>query len=280
MKRAPEAAEFVRALAPALRQSASIARALEGRVANRPKHGESSAVKAALTIADTASQEAILVPLLEHFPDVCLEAEEDTPTVHRFPESSPAAVVIDPIDGTLRFYLEGMGPYAVIVGLAVEGRIEAALLALPREGLFFEAIRGGGARVALGDAHARPVVAEADGTRVLVSHDLPGAALERLRAAGLTPAPASGGAISVAPLIPGVRAGLRLARTHPAGVSIRGRIGALVSAEAGARLSAEGGAPFPLNLSEPARALLVAANDEDLGILREALAAAAGYIRS
>ena len=53
--------EFVRALAPALRQSASIARALEGRVANRPKRGEATPVKAALTIADTASQEALLV---------------------------------------------------------------------------------------------------------------------------------------------------------------------------------------------------------------------------
>jgi hypothetical protein len=64
----PEA--FVRALAPALRQSASIARALEGRVANRPKHGEATPVKAALTIADTASQAALLVPLFEHFPSV------------------------------------------------------------------------------------------------------------------------------------------------------------------------------------------------------------------
>ena len=78
----PEA--FVRALAPALRQSASIARALEGRVANRPKRGEATPVKAALTIADTASQEALLVPLFEHFPSVRLAAEEDTPSTARF----------------------------------------------------------------------------------------------------------------------------------------------------------------------------------------------------
>lgn len=273
MRRASEPTDFVRALAPALRQSASIARALEGRVANRPKHGESSDVKAALTIADTASQEAILVPLLERFPGVRLEAEEDTPTVHRFADEGPSAVVIDPIDGTLRFYLEGQGPYAVIVGLAVDSAIQAALVALPREDLFFEAVRGGGARIAEGDAAARSARAEADGNKVLVSHDLPAPALERLRAAGLDPLPASGGAISVAPLIPGVRAGLRLAQTHPGGVSIRGRIGALISAEAGALTATANGAPFPLDLETPATALLVAPNETDLGTLTEALAA-------
>src|SRR5262245_60349956 len=133
----PEA--FVRALAPALRQSASIARALEGRVANRPKRGEATPVKAALTIADTASQEALLVPLLEGFPKVRLAAEEDTPSTLQFPDDGPELVVIDPIDGTLRFYLEGMGPYAVMIGLARERVFEAALVALPREDLYFDA---------------------------------------------------------------------------------------------------------------------------------------------
>ena len=142
----PEA--FVRALAPALRQSASIARALEGRVANRPKAGETTAVKAALTIADTASQEALLVPLLEHFPTVRLAAEEDTPSTIHFASAGPELVVIDPIDGTLRFYLEGAGPYAVMIGLAREREYTAALVALPREELYLDAVRGQGARVA------------------------------------------------------------------------------------------------------------------------------------
>ena len=83
----PDPEAFVEALAPALREAASIARSMEGRVANRPKRGETSAVKAALTVADTASQEAILVPLLARFPQVCIAAEEDTPTARRFPDS-------------------------------------------------------------------------------------------------------------------------------------------------------------------------------------------------
>ena len=60
MQDTPFPADFISALAPALQQAASIARSLEGRVANRPKTGESTAAKAALTIADTACQEALL----------------------------------------------------------------------------------------------------------------------------------------------------------------------------------------------------------------------------
>ena len=99
-----EVAAFLDALKPAVRQAAAIAQALEGRVANRPKVGEETPVKAAMTIADSAAQEAILVALHEHFPDVALRAEEDTPTAHAFPADGEETVVIDPIDGTLHAY--------------------------------------------------------------------------------------------------------------------------------------------------------------------------------
>jgi len=267
----PHPSDFVSALSPALRQAASIARALEGRVANRPKDGELTDVKAALTIADTASQEALLVPLLEHFPQVALEAEEDTPTVARFAASSEALVVIDPIDGTLRFYLEGAGPYAVMIGLAIGGQYEAGLIALPRERLCFEAIRGSGTSAMRRDGTVEPVsLTETTGKRILVSHNLPTPAAERLRDRGYEVAVASGGAISVAPLIPGVCAGLRLVRGSPDGVSIRGRIGALIAAEAGALVMGATG-PFPDQIREPAAALLVAVTQQDLDALRDAL---------
>ena len=276
MAKVPDYEDFLRGLAPALRASAAIARALEGRVANRPKRGEITAVKAALTVADTASQEAILVSLLSQFPGVSIAAEEDTPSVRHFPEAAPALVVIDPIDGTLRFYLEGLGPYAVMVGLAVEHEYRAALVALPREELLFEAVRGAGARVSRGGGDPEPVRPDGSGARVLISHDLPGPAVERLLASGFEVAPASGGAIAVAPLIPGVRAGLRLARGDGLGVSIRGRIGALISAEAGALVAGADGEPFPTGLDVPAPALLVAGDEADLAALRGAVEAAGG----
>lgn len=269
----PSPAEFASALGPALRRSAAIARSLEGRVANRPKPGEETPAKAALTIADTAAQEALLAALVERFPGVGVIAEERTPTVALFPNPGAGVVVIDPIDGTLRFYLEGTGPYAVMMGLAVHGIFEAALVALPREELYFAAVRGGGATRAHGEEGARSVRAARSGNRVFISHDLPGAAVESLLAHGFEVAPASGGAISVAPLVPGVRAGLRWVGSDPSGVSIRGRVGALISREAGALVRTETGEAFPLDLESHARALLVAGNEEDLQALREAVAA-------
>ena len=264
---------FVEVLAPAVRRAAVIARALEGRVPNRPKQCELTPVKAALTDADSAAQEAILVPLLEHFPGVGLQAEEDTPSVQEFPAEEKRYVVVDPIDSTLHSYLECAGPYSVMAGLCNEGRFEAALVALPREGLLFDGIHGGGARMTRPRGEPRPMRAEAGGTRVLVSHETPLAVQDRLRERGFEVVFGSGGAISVAPLIPGVRAGLRLP-IGSSGISIRGRIGLLIASEAGALMESERGERFPTAIDEPARALLLAAAEQDMDHLRYALAAA------
>jgi fructose-1,6-bisphosphatase/inositol monophosphatase family enzyme len=263
---------FVELLVPAVQHAAVIARALEGRVSNRPKQREATPAKAALTEADSAAQEAILVPLLEHFPGLGLHAEEDTPSVTEFPVREKSFVVVDPIDSTLRSYLEGAGPYSVMVGLCVEGRFDAALVALPREGLLFVGVRGSGARMARPRAEPRPLRAEAIGSRVLVSHETPPSVQDRLRDRGFEVVFGSGGAISVAPLIPGVRAGLRLPNQTD-GISIRGRIGLLISSEAGALMESERGERFPSRIDEPARALLLAASEEDMEHLRYALAA-------
>ena len=264
---------FVDLLTPPVRRAAVIARAFEGRVLNRPKQREATAVKAALTDADSAAQEAILVPLLESFPGVGLHAEEDTPSVREFPAGEKTFVVVDPIDSTLRSYLECAGPYSVMVGLCVEGRFEAALVALPREGLLFDGVCLGGARMTRPRGEPRPQRAEAVGTRVLVSHEAPPAVQDRLRERGFEVAFGSGGAISVAPLIPGVRAGLRLPNSSE-GISIRGRVGLLISSEAGVLMESERGERFPSRIDEPARALLLAASERDMDHLRYALAAA------
>jgi len=260
-------------LLPAVRHAAVIAHDLEGRVANRPKRREASPAKAALTDADSAAQEAILVPLLEHFPSVGLRAEEDTPSVEEFAESEKRFVVVDPIDSTLRSYLEGAGPYSVMVGLCLEQRFEAALVALPREGLLFDGVRGGGARISRPGGEPRRLRTAGGGTRVIVSHETPLAVQDRLRERGFEVVCGSGGAISGAPLIPGARAGLRLPGSS-GGISIRGRIGLLIASEAGAMMESERGERFPLRIDEPARALLLAATEEDMDHLRYALAAA------
>ncbi|MCZ6766962.1 MAG: hypothetical protein O7D32_08515 [bacterium] len=263
---------FAEKLLPAVHQAAAFARGLEGRVRNSPKPGESSAVKQALTPADVGTQEILLEALLEHFPEVCLAAEEDTETVAAFPKDADAQVVIDPIDGTLRSYLEASGPYAVIVGLAIRGLYHSALVSLPREGLYFDAVRGRGAYAGATGVARKPVRSAADGKCVYVSHGMPAAAAEVLRSHDYQVVPACGGAVAVAPLVPGVCAGLRWAETA-LGISIRGRVGVLIAREAGALVGAANGVAFPEDMETPASTLLVASHPEQLEHLDEALAA-------
>lgn len=262
--------EFVDLLTPAMWQAASIARALEGRVQNTPKTNEPTAVKQALTVADTATQEAILVPLLARFPGVALEAEEDTETARQFASEGSVRVVCDPIDGTLHSYLRGEGPYGVLVGLERAGRYDAALVALPREGLLFVAIRGQGARLAKAGAESAPVKLRETGTRVLVSHGMPEAVFEELRGSGWDPVPACGGAVAVAPLIKGVRAGVRWGKAAE-GVSIRGRIGLLVAREAGMHVRGLELGEFPDDCTTFGEDLIVARDEADLEALKAAL---------
>jgi len=264
----PEA--FVEDLWPAVRQAAAIARALEGRVANRPKSGERSDVKAALTVADTACQEALLVPLLRRFSDVRLEAEEDTESVHAFRAERDALVVVDPIDGTLRSYLDRGGPYAVMAGLSLAGRFQAMVLALPREQIVMRAVEGGGVFVAKGDETPHRARVDAQGDTVLASYHLPDAVAGRIRERGWRIAHGCGGAVAVAPLLSGVVGGIRVPSPRP--LSLRGRIGLLASQEAGARIAQARG-PVSPQLAEALPHVAVAADDRVLADLVEALRA-------
>jgi hypothetical protein len=103
---------------------------------------------------------------------------------------------------------------------------------------------------------------------------MPVVVLESLLAQGYEVTSASGGAVAVAPLVPGVCAGLRLGASA-AGVSRRGRVGLLVAREAGLLVRGAGDAPFPEDIDEPAPVLRVAASETDLA----ALAAALDHIR-
>jgi myo-inositol-1(or 4)-monophosphatase len=269
----PRYREFAELLTPGVRRGAEIARSLEGRVSNRPKRGESTAVKQALTFADTQCQEALLESLHAHFPGVCLAAEEDTPLVASFPAESDALVVIDPIDGTLHSYLEGLGPYAVMIGLVLDGVYRAGLVALPREELLFGASQEAGAWAIRGDGPPEPALVRADGDRILVSHGMPAEVSAHLERSGYEVEPACGGAVAIAPLIPGVRAGVRHA-CGDLGVSIRGRIGCLIAAEAGALVRRADGGEFPLDVTTPSATLRVATCESDLKLLGDALASA------
>ena len=101
MRKQPNLNAFAAMMTSAVQRAAITAHKLEGRVTNTPKTSELTAVKQALTEADTRVQEEILEVLIEHYPEVCLEAEEDTQRVKDFPVHGDALVIIDRL--TARF---------------------------------------------------------------------------------------------------------------------------------------------------------------------------------
>jgi len=261
--------EFVERMSLPMRQAMAAVRWLEGRVRNRPKLEEQTPEKAALTDGDCVSQEILLVALRAYFPWVSVIVEEDTPTAEAFVANRSAeTVVIDPIDGTAR-YLRGDGPYAILVGLEREGRVEATLVAVPQFGMLARAVRGGGAELSLADGPFVPARAERRGAQLLVSHGLPQDVRARANAALLKPIVAAGGAIGVAPLLDGCCGGLRIAG-EAIGLSRRAWISALPTVEAGGCVETLAGR-LPERFEPGVNGVLVGASPAEVAQLRELL---------
>lgn len=253
---------------PAVRRAAALARALDGRVTNLPKADEPTPAKAAVTEADLAVQEELLEAVAPGFARARLDAEEQTPSVAAFTGEDPdTRVVLDPIDGTLHFFLERRGPYAIMIGLARGGRYEAAVIALPREELLLQAVRGCGARV--GTERGEPVKRPAPARRILVCDTTPEPVCRRLVERGYEIVFGSGGVAAIAPLVPGHAAGLRISRTGA--ISLRGRIGAFIAREANLAVRTLDGEAFPPDIDAPASSLLTAVSPAEADAVRSAL---------
>ena len=263
------ARDFVECMTVPVWQAMAAVRLLEGRVANRPKADANSPAKAALTDADCVSQEILLTALRAHFPEVEIDAEEETAAAARFASNrSDYTVVIDPIDGTLR-YLRQDGLYAILVGLEHRGRAEGALVGLPQLGLLLRAVRGGGAEIAShGGRFGRAAISKA-GSRALVSWGIGPDVEQRLRDRGLELETAAGAALGVAPLLEGVVGGVRIV-SDPNGLSRRTWIALLVSLEAGCKVEALSGV-FPERFETGLRGMVVAATDAELARLSGAV---------
>lgn len=153
---------FVETLLPVVRQCARASLIFYGRVADigkapdtRLTGPEAQEASAVLTVLDCALQDLILSAVLSHFPGIGCIAEERTPLRRRFAgNDSEYALILDPIDGTIH-YQRGDEPYHISVGLAREGRMEAAVVARPSEDKIFTAVRGRGAFVQRGKGRPR-----------------------------------------------------------------------------------------------------------------------------
>ena len=155
---------------------------------------------------------------------------------------------------------------------ADKNRDEAGLIALPREGLFLEAVRGTGAWVSRATGKRRAAEPIADGKRVLVSHGMPQSVRHALRDRGYEVAMGCGGAVGIAPLVRGVCAGLRYA-SNDLGVSVRGRISAAIARAAGAHVVGRDGEAFPEDEHTPAPILVSAAQERDARAILDVVAA-------
>jgi fructose-1,6-bisphosphatase/inositol monophosphatase family enzyme len=262
--------EFVAAMTVPVRQAMAAVRWLEGRVRNRPKREEITPEKAALTDADCVSQEILLVALRERFPAVRIDVEEDTPSVARFrPGGSGDTVVIDPIDGTLR-YLRGDGPYATLVGLEREERVIAALIGLPQTDVLIRAVRGEGAWISQAGGEFERARAGARGSSVYVSYGLDAQIAKALDARGAKRVTAAGAVIAVSPLLGDALGGLRVMASAE-GMSRRAWVAALATREAGGFVEALDG-PLPERFRPGVRGLVSAASAAGLADLRRVLA--------
>ena len=151
--------DFIDALLPVVGQCARASLIFYGQVADIGKAADTSLTgskaqdaSTAFTVLDAAVQDILLAAVLQHFPFVRCIAEERTPLKKRFVgNASPYAVILDPIDGTLHFK-RGDAPYHIVIGLACDGQMRAAIVARPSEDKIFTAIKGEGAFVRVGNS--------------------------------------------------------------------------------------------------------------------------------
>lgn len=148
----------------------SVARRLQGQVRAENKEGHDTPEGAALSAVDLAAQDVILYLLHHEFPDVAMDAEEDTETARLFPprQRADAEIVIDPVDGTLS-YLSGSADYAVMGALLEGGTYRASLIHYPAHDITAWAVHGEGCYLAHGSERATRVTIGDVPERILVS---------------------------------------------------------------------------------------------------------------
>ena len=124
--------------------------------------GTKSAARDLVTEADLASERCLVERLRHAFPAHAIEAEEAV----RDAESGAPRWFLDPLDGTVNF-VHRLPPFAISLGLVVDGEVEVGVVHAPRLAETFHAVRGGGAF--LGDERLSVSRTEALGDAVLAT---------------------------------------------------------------------------------------------------------------
>jgi fructose-1,6-bisphosphatase/inositol monophosphatase family enzyme len=179
-----DANHFIEVFRLAALQAGCLAKHLQEEVRLKTKKGETSAEGRALTSVDLAAQDVILLLLHHVFPEVNIDAEEETDTVRLFSgENRRPIIVIDPIDGTLN-YGEGLRDYAVMGAWLEEDAYQSALVHFPHRGHTYWARYGRGCRFEKAGNKSRDVTVGCLPERVMITPDFPVRHSDALRASG------------------------------------------------------------------------------------------------
>lgn len=122
------------------------ARAIQPRIAGPgPKDGHNAWVNA-LTDADLSVQNFVEVATLARYPTVRFYGEEYARSLNQkyFPVEARVSVHLDPVNGTF-LYKHQRPNWDIIVSIAEEGRLVAAISYVPSSGRFYVGVRDAGA---------------------------------------------------------------------------------------------------------------------------------------
>lgn len=151
---------------PELEAMIAIAKRASARVAELYAEHQKSAIDVQMkkpgdpvTQADREANEIICSGLATEFPDSAIIAEESVPSDAQLTAAllNPRIFYVDPLDGTREFVKENP-EFAVMIGLAIEGRAAAGVIATPTDG-----------RLVAGRVGQSAFLEEADGERRFVT---------------------------------------------------------------------------------------------------------------
>jgi 3'(2'), 5'-bisphosphate nucleotidase len=184
----PPLAAELRAAIHAARRAGAAAMRFYGTAVARAKEGGSP-----VTEADHAANRVIADALRRAFPGDAVLSEESADSPARL--DAGRVWIVDPLDGT-REFLAGNGEFAVMIGLAVDGRAVLGVVYQPAADLLLYAAEGAGTWM---EADGAPAVrlrrgeASPDALRLVGSRSHPDPLLERMREAlGITDVRPSG----------------------------------------------------------------------------------------
>jgi len=141
--------EFYDLVVPRLFEVSEYQKLMCGKIENQGKDAQSDVtqndIHGALTYLDQFTQDYLLVPIYQRWPDLVPLVEEDTGLKRsNINNVSDYSLIMDPIDGTA-FYVRGDSDYSILLGVMFKGEMVIAVICYPEDDLIIAAIKDQGA---------------------------------------------------------------------------------------------------------------------------------------